>query len=105
MAKRFTTAAPVGVVYSPSRSPEYAGIPSRMREVAGAGTGMTPWAQVTWPNPVLSGEATTLSGDRRSISMQTPTTSATASSAPTSWKWTMFTGSPWTLDSASAMVE
>ena len=79
------------------------GAPSRIRAVAGAGTGSTPWAQRTWPLPTWMGDTTTRSGAISCISRHTPTTSATASSAPTSWKWTWSTGSPCTAASASAM--
>ena len=71
--------------------------------VAGAGTGMMPWAQRTWPLPTWMGEADTRSGDSRCMARHTPVTSATASRVPTSWKWISATGTPWALASAAAM--
>ena len=93
----------MGVVNSPSTSPANTGTPLRRMAVAGAGTGRTPWAHLTWPYPVLSGEATILSALSLSMSRHVPTTSATASMAPTSWKWTSSTGLPWTSASAEAI--
>lgn len=102
-AKWRTMATPVGVAISPSWSPENAGTPSSRMAVAGAGTGIVPWAHSTVPNPVQIGDATMRSGASLSMSMQVPTTSAMASSIPTSWKWTSPTGLPWTRASAPAI--
>ena len=44
------SAAPVGVVRSP-RSPDRIGTPRSRAAVAGAGTGSTPWAAWTVPDP------------------------------------------------------
>ena len=60
-------------------------------------------AESTVPKPVRRGDEKIMSGPIFSMSRQFPTTSAIASSIPTSWKWTMPTSSPWTLDSASAI--
>ena len=75
----------------------------RSSAVAGAGTGMMPWAQRTWPLPTWTGEASTRSGANSRISRHTALTSARASMVPTSWKWISSTGTPWTLLSASAI--
>lgn len=98
-----TSAAPVGVVISPSMSPANTGMSRSMSAVAGAGTGSMPCAQRTWPKPVRTGETTILSGASMSSSQLTPTTSATASIAPTSWKCTSPTSRPCTALSALAI--
>ena len=64
--------------------------------VAGAGTGIQPWAAWTQPLPSGSGEAKTRSTPSSARPATTPTTSTIASSAPTSWKWTWSAGMPWT---------
>ena len=102
-AKWASSAAPVGVHSSPVTGPGQVGIPARRFSVAGAGTGKTPWAQRTVPAPSAMGEAKMASGAIISSSIQQPTTSPMASNAPTSWKWTSVTGTPWALLSALAM--
>lgn len=69
----------------------------------GSGTGTMPWAQRTWPLPRWTGDAVMWSGRSIWTARQAPVTSATASRAPTSWKWIFSTGIPWALASASAM--
>ena len=64
--------------------PGCVGIPCSRNAVAGAGTGSSPWAQRTVPRPVLTGEAQIYAGASCSSSIQQPTTSPMASSAPTS---------------------
>ena len=54
--------------------------------LAGAGTGRMPWAQRTCPQPTCTLEQKTFSAERRCMRRHTPTTSARASSVPTSWK-------------------
>lgn len=49
------------------------------------------------------GDAVMWSGRSIWTARQAPVTSATASRAPTSWKWIFSTGIPWALASASAM--
>ena len=78
-------------------------MPVRIRAVAGAGTLRIPWAHRTVPLPTHTGEATTRSGSSRCISQHTAVMSATASMAPTSWKWMLVTGTPWTALSAAAI--
>ena len=102
--KYLSSAAPVGVQSSLFILPEYVGMPRSMSSVAGAGTGSTPCAHFTVPPPTLTGEAYTLSGASRCISMHTFSTSAIASMLPTSWKCTFLTAQPCTLLSASAII-
>src|SRR5665647_549351 len=70
-AKWASSAAPVGVVSSPSGcppgavSPPAVGNPASRDSTAGAGTGSTPCAVSTDPSPSAGGEATTRSGARR----------------------------------------
>ena len=61
------------------------GTPESRLAVAGAGTGITPWAQRTVPLPTWMGETRIRSGFSRDRAQHTPVTSATASRAPTSW--------------------
>ena len=103
-AKCLSSAAPVGVHISPLSSPAYTGMPFSSAAVAGAGTGSMPWAHFTVPKPILTGEATTRSGAICSISSETPTTSAIASSEPTSWKCTRSGVVPCAAPSASAIA-
>ncbi len=77
VTKCLSSAAPVGVQSSPRTSPPYIGTPSRMRAVAGAGTGRTPWAQRTVPLPTCTGEAVTRAGASSCMSSETAATSAT----------------------------
>ena len=79
-------------------------MPRSRRSVAGAGTGSTPWAHLTVPPPTLTGEQTTRSGASVSISRHTPSTSATASMLPSSWKWMFSISCPWTAVSAAARL-
>ena len=55
---------------------------------AGAGTGSIPWAERTMPVPLATGLDRTSSTPSTSSAAQVPTTSITASTPPTSWKWT-----------------
>ena len=80
------------------------GTPLSSEAVAGAGTLSSPCAHFTVPYPTRTGEATTRSGAIASISSETPTTSAMASSEPTSWKCTMSGAAPCASPSASAMA-
>ena len=61
-----------------------------------------PWAPRTDPEPTATGLTTTWSGPRCTIPAQTPTTSAIASRAPTSWKCTSIGSLPCTAASATA---
>ena len=97
-------AAPVGVTISPSAGDgfQWAGIWRRISNVAGAGTGNTPWAVCTCP--LLSGrdEAYNSAMPRASRAIAAPVISIIASIAPTSWKCTSSTLIPWTVASAFA---
>ena len=73
--------------------------------VAGAGTGMMPWAVRTEPLPSGKGPRLQVAGESASISQAAATMSAMESSAPTSWKATSGTGTPCTRASASASSE
>ena len=55
--KVLASSAPVGVVRSMGAPWENMGSPRSRSAVAGAGTGRTPWAQDTVPEPTLSEEA------------------------------------------------
>ena len=83
-------AAPVGVQSSPSKFPMITSRDEsfRISAVAGAGTGITPCEQVRVPNPTASGRTLTAFGFKERRAVHEPRTSAIASSAPTSWKWT-----------------
>ena len=97
-------AAPVGVVSSPVMGPVVMGFPASSRAVAGAGTGISPWAQRTVPLPTATGDASTRVMPRRSTPHMAPTMSTMASSAPTSWKWMRSTVVSWMAASATAMA-
>ena len=77
---------------------------ARRNAVAGAGTESVPCAHSIVPEPTFTGEATTSSGARAFIRWQNAAMSATASRAPTSWKWTSPTGRPCARDSAAAIA-
>jgi hypothetical protein len=96
------SAAPVGVVRSPSSAVKSTGTPSSSRAVAGAGTGSVPWALSTVPEPTTIGATWIASTPSRWKPRHAPAMSTIASAAPTSWKCTFSTGSPWTAASASA---
>jgi len=70
--------------------------------VAGAGTGSTPWAHRTVPEPTLAAEQAKPSNSSWSRARQMPTMSTMESTAPTSWKWTVSGGRPWIFPSATA---
>ena len=57
--------------------------------VAGAGIGKVPWEPVPVPCPSVTGRILMPSTASVWRAVQAPTISAIASSAPTSWKWTM----------------
>ena len=78
-AKRFISAAPVGVQSSPSLPSEKVGTPFKSSAVAGEGTGITPCAHLTEPKPVLTAVETILSGESSLIAAQKAVTSAIAS--------------------------
>ena len=99
-----TSAAPVGVVASPSTGPPLAtSTPSSRIAVAGAGTGNRPCAASTHPVPTATGQLYTASTPSRSNPSIAPTISSTASTAPTSCKCTRSAGTPWTRPSAAPM--
>ena len=77
-------AAPVGVVNSPFTADGASGTPLSSSSVAGAGTGMTPWAHFTVPLPVGTDELVNFSTPNRSRPTAAPRMSAMLSSAPTS---------------------
>ena len=83
-ARVLASSAPVGVVRSMGAPRENIGSPRSRRAVAGAGTGRTPWAQVTVPDPTLRGEQSTRGQSRSSIRTKAPTMSTMESMAPTS---------------------
>jgi hypothetical protein len=62
--------------------------------VAGAGTGLRPWAHFTVPLPGGTDRQVIRSTLSKSIATAAPAMSAMLSSAPTSWKWTFSTGIP-----------
>ena len=78
--------------------------PSSSSAVAGAGTGIEPWAVRTMPPPIGNGAMDQLAGPMASSRAAAVTISAMESIAPTSWKVTSSTGQPWTRASASARV-
>ena len=108
VAAAASRAAPVGVVRSPVRSPLASSRPAAaaIRRTAGAGTGRRPCRLVTNPLPAARAEQQTTapgrSSPRSSSAAADPTTSASESNAPTSWKCTSSGGSPCTAPSASA---
>ncbi len=113
VAAAASRAAPVGVVRSPVRSPparsplaKFRPAAAAIRRTAGAGTGRRPCRLVTNPLPAASAEQHTTapgrSSPRSSSAAADPTTSASESNAPTSWKCTSSGGSPCTAPSASA---
>ncbi|MPM92023.1 hypothetical protein SDC9_139157 [bioreactor metagenome] len=57
----FKIAAPVGVVVSKGTAPFVIGTPFKISEVAGAGTGIRPWAHLTKPPPTSIGDPRILS--------------------------------------------
>ena len=101
-ASAATSAAPVGVTSSLSISTPCSGAPRSSSSVAGAGSGSRPCAASTKPRPTGSGEHTTRSMPSDSSASATPSTSPTASTAPTSWKCTRSGSTPWILPSACA---
>src|SRR5439155_12778410 len=101
-ARTRTSAAPVGVVASPSTGPPVASsTPSSSIAVAGAGTGSRPWAASTHPFPTATGQAYTASTPSCSNPSIAPTMSSTASTAPTSCRCTFSGATPCTRPSAS----
>ena len=97
-----SSAAPVGVQSSRSIGPPELGTPRRSSTTAGGGTGRRPCSVSTVPPPTDTRETTTVAGARWTKPAQTPTTSAIASRAPTSWKCTSSGDIPCTRPSASA---
>ncbi len=96
------SAAPVGVQDSWLPGPARDGTPRSSSATAGTGTGRLPWVPWTRPEPTATGETTTEESPRWANPAQTPTTSAIASRAPTSWKCTCSTGIPCAVASAEA---
>ena len=92
---------PVGVASSPS-PPASTCQPRASSSTAGAGTGRSPCAAWTRPDPTATGLAVTRLTPRSASAAHTPTMSAIASHDPTSWKWTSSGGMPCTRPSASA---
>ena len=82
------------------------GTPRSSSATAGGGTGSVPWAPRTEPEPTATGrdrdDADVGRPSQCTKPAQTPTTSAIASSAPTSWKATSSGSVPWTAASATA---
>ena len=95
-------AAPVGVHSSCSTGPPTVGTPRSRLATAGAGTGSEPCAACTRPPPRAIVETTSRSSPRWARPAETPTMSAMASRAPTSWKCTSSGELSWTAASASA---
>ncbi len=98
-------AAPVGVHDSALPGPARDGTPRSSSATAGGGTGMVPCAPRTVPEPTATGETVTgppTCSASQAKPAQTPTTSAIASSAPTSWKATSRGSAPCTRASATA---
>ena len=105
VALAVSSAAPVGVHSSIAGAvggPAYDGAPRSSCATAGGGTGIEPCAPRTVPEPTATGETTRVSRRRCSSPAATPTTSAIASSAPTSWKCTSSGVVPCTAASATA---
>lgn len=94
----------VGVIISPSTSQTVKGAraPVRRFRVAGTGTGIRPCWHQTVPRP--SRILPKISRSTFKLSRQTAAAamSMMESTAPTSWKWTSSTGTPWALLSAWA---
>ena len=95
-------AAPVGVVSSATTSVPWMGAPDNRAMVAGAGTGIVPWADSTEPVPVATLAEPTSSMSSTSRAAQVPTTSTMLSIAPNSWKYTSSGGIPWRRPSTAA---
>ena len=76
-------AAPVGVTRSPARPSSCTSRPCISASVAGAGTGSSPWAVITRPEPSGNDDTDAVSGpylaSRRSRKMAAVTMSATLS--------------------------
>ena len=102
VARAASRAAPVGVVSSNGSSVPWAGAPASSAAVAGAGTGMVPWAESTVPLPRATDDERTSSTPSTSRAAQVPITSTMLSMAPTSWKWTSAGATPWRRPSTSA---
>ena len=94
-ASAVTRAAPVGVTSSPSTSAPVTGTPASSATVAGAGSGIRPWAASTKPRASGSGEHTTRSTPSSSKPVSTPTTSTMVSMPPNSCRWTRSGAVPW----------
>ena len=78
-------------------------MPRRSSSVAGAGSGIPPCSEsATPPFPSGSGEQLMRATSSASTAAHTPTTSPSASIAPSSWKCTRSTGRPWMRASARA---
>ena len=92
---------PVGVASSPS-PPDSTRQPDDISSTAGTGTGSSPWAVVTRPEPSATALQDSEDTPRQSSAAQTPTTSAIESQLPASWKCTSSGVTPCTRASASA---
>src|SRR5262245_49343690 len=94
VASALSNAAPVGVqssVAGAPGAPAYDGAPRSSSATAGGGTGIVPWAPEMVPDPTATWETTTSLGcwaRSQANPAHTPTTSAMASRAPTSWNET-----------------
>ena len=84
----------MGVVVSKVSGPAVTGTPRSNSRVAGAGTGMTPCAVDTTPDPNGTGPKVTESTARCSNSAKAPTTSTSVSTAPSSCRCTLSTDTP-----------
>jgi hypothetical protein len=89
-----SSAAPVGVTSSPSPSPNRHGASRSSSSVAGPGTGIFPCSDQASPDPPGRGEQNAFGAPRCSNRKQPDTMSTIASTAPTSWKWTLSTVVP-----------
>jgi DNA polymerase-3 subunit gamma/tau len=102
-ARVVASASPVGVASSPASGAEPAtSQPRASSSTAGAGTGRTPCAVRTDPDPSATADSTTRTSPSAATPAHVPTTSAMASWAPTSWKCTSSGGTPCTRASAPA---
>ncbi|PZS29340.1 MAG: hypothetical protein DLM59_13040, partial [Pseudonocardiales bacterium] len=99
-------AAPVGVHISYGAGPAHTGADTAESNssTAGAGTGIRPCSLRTTPLPSVTRPAPRLVRSSACRPAQTPTMSAIASSAPTSWKRTCSAATRWTRASAAASL-
>ena len=100
-AREVSSAAPVGVTSSTSSSLPTTGTPSSRARVAGAGSGMRPWAPRTNPRPSGRGDAYTRSIPNSANPARVPMTSTIVSAPPSSCRWTSSSVVPWMPASTS----